>query len=65
MNVLKPVRESKTLQAREAAAYLGISHGTLQKLAKAGRIKGTPIGTGPRPRRVYAVAELDRFLAEG
>lgn len=63
MNVVKPVRESQTLQTREAAAYLGIARGTLQRLTAAGRIRGIAIGTGPKSRRVYAVAELDRFLA--
>lgn len=53
------------LNKEQAAIYLGVSRATLERLVSLGnipvvRMPGT--GTAGRPRNMYAVAALDRFI---
>ena len=58
-----PRRVSET----EAAAYLGVAKRTLQdwRHRKSGGPAYSKLGAGRRCRIVYAVADLDAFLAAG
>ena len=59
-----PARPSPLgVQSREAARRLGMSERTLWSLTKADRIRCVRLGTGPKARKLYPIAELERFLA--
>lgn len=51
------------LRPKDAAKALGISTRTLYTLTKAGAIPAKKIGTGKRSAVLYAVADLEAFLA--
>jgi hypothetical protein len=55
--------DGRYLRTRDAAAYLGISHRTLEDLRLRG---GGPRYSTPRPRVVvYDREDLDRWIARG
>jgi len=58
-NILEEKR--RALSPREAERSLGISHTTLYRLIKAGRVKTIKLGA----RTVIPVASLDALLREG
>ena len=52
------------LRPREAAASIGISPRTLDRLIAEGRIRSVKLGPSAASARLIPVAELQRFLAE-
>ncbi len=54
-------RERGALNAREAAAFLGISDRTLGTLVRQGRIRQTRVSSG---RVMYRLGELERYLKD-
>lgn len=53
----------RLLSKKQAADRLGISTSSLDRLVIMGKIKCVFVpGTGTRPRRMFDIAELDRFI---
>jgi len=62
-NPTKPT-QSKTLTAKEACTYTGLSLSTLNKMrAKGIGARYLKIGEGRNSKVLYPIAELDKFLA--
>jgi excisionase family DNA binding protein len=55
----------RALKLRHAARYLGCSPRTLQQLVRRGEIRARRLTGERRPGLLFALAELDRWLAEG
>jgi excisionase family DNA binding protein len=53
--------ERRALSPREAERTLGISHATLFRLLKSGRLRRIKVGS----RTIIPVAEIDAFLNDG
>lgn len=56
-------RDQKVAVAK-AAAYTGLPPRTIKYLADAGRLPYTTLGGTARPRRWFALSDLDRLLVE-
>lgn len=51
------------LTVAEAAAILGVSTRTIERLRKSGNLRHVTVGSGPRPRIYYAQGDVLTHLA--